>query len=672
MASLLINDGCWTWFNHPVAAPDGYGNLYVGSWQAAGLRPVVTKFDASGRSEVMSNYCVPLSSSYETDDHDNPAMLPLASGKILACWGYHNGDSFCATTTSAGDPTVWNAPVTVQTAAADSYAQIMQADDNNDTIYWFFRRGSSNPRPQYFRTSTDDGATWSAATEFLSVASQRPYFRWWKTSGTRFDFCVNNGQPNETVNSLYHGYIEIDPTDGSRTYHKSDGTLIGDDTDLPLAVTDLTLVYDGTTSESWIWDLKYIDGQPTCVFTVFPSHGTDSHEYHRGRFNGSTWATEKICDAGTTAAVDYLYAGGGETYSGGICLDPLDEDIVYASREYGSLNFRVETWTKSGSWSKTADLSGDTSNINARPVAVNNNGTTNILWWSGTYASYTSFDTDVYISPATSLRTAKVASPTLVTGYTPPYAKVYLPLGEASGAPVDLLGTYTPTQQGTVTRTADAFGYYASGFSTSNYFEMDAVGAAWSSGAYPKWMAVQISNTDTTLTQYPIAFGNSADNDSLMAILINLTTAGNISYQLRNDASTNITVTVTGTSINDGNKHVIFAVSRAANNHRLYLDGALIGSTTSSLGTITINRAAVGALRRASVTNPFLGKIYAAAAGWGGEPSFAYQNEDWSTGRFSGAAPAAATSGEQRGPVFSSVFSPVNPPLELLNALGLA
>lgn len=388
----LFTNGIWTWFNTPVATYHN-GKIYIGAFDCTTAQKArVAEYPISlGAASVVS-----LSPDIgETDDHDNPAMLRLASGKIFAAWSIHNGDSWCAKSTSSDDASAFDSTVNVNTADSDSYAQCLQATYNS-TIYWFFRR---NTQEQFFRTSADDGATWSSATQFLANGTERPYGRWWRTSGTRFDFFYTNAHPNEAVASLYHGYMTINASTGAREYFTSDGTSIGDDTALPLGPGDLTQVYDGTTNECWIWDAKYINGQPTCVFSVFPAHGTTAHEYWYGRFNGTTWDTEKICDAGTTATADYLYASEAQ-YSGGVCLDPTDEDVVYVSREYSATDFRIHKFTTPGAWAASTWLSEGSPGINARPVAVDADGTTHVFWWVGRYTNYTSFSTVVFASPA--------------------------------------------------------------------------------------------------------------------------------------------------------------------------------------------------------------------------------------------------------------------------------
>lgn len=642
MASTLISDGIWTWFNHPVAQVAN-GKLFVGSMSKNMQRPCITAYDLVNQDEIVSAFADDASIG-ENDDHNNPAVLVLANGELLTAWSGHSNVSIgsaSATSTNAGDVRFWDTKVTGSTANS-AYAQLLQAGDTNSTIYWFYRNHDASERPQYFRTSTNNGASWSSSTKFFANGSNRPYFRWWKTSGSRFDFACTEAQPTEGTTDIYHGYMTI-ASDGTRAYYKSDGTSIGDDTALPLDQTDLTLVYDGTTNRAWIWDLKSYSGTPYVVFAVFVG-GTSTHEYHRGYWNGSSWTTEKICDAGTSGTADYLYAAEAY-YSGGVCLDPNNTEIVYVSREYGSGDFRVETWTKSGgTWSKTADLSGNTSSVNARPVAVDNSGSTIVLWWSGTYTSYTSYNTSVVTNLSPSFRTAKPASPVEHEIWTPASARLILPLQETTNiAPVDMLGNYTMSLTGTVTRTSDTLGYYCSGFSTSNYFTGNTL-ASDIDGEAIRWMAVMFSNTSTS-DQFLIGFGRSSSNNPIAGLNINAGASGTIRYYNRNDSNTANNVDAASTSCNDGNIHTIMGVTYSGNRHRLYYDGVQqTNFSNTSTGTQTFDRFAVGCLLRATASLAFSGKIYAVAVGYGGIiPTPSELHQDWINGRFSGFEAAEST-----------------------------
>lgn len=402
-SGVLATNMIWTWFTTPVA--DYYnGKAWIGGFEnTATQRARIAEYTIADGSAVVTNLSTDLA---QTDDHNNPSIKRLASGKLLATYQPHGGQCYSQLSTNVDDGTAWGSAVSGSTGVA--YSQLAQVT-HNSRIYRFQRTGSVG---QVFDYSDNDGASWTAhGTNLLDNGAERPYPRYWNTSGTRIDCVCTNGQPGEVTCSLYHFYIDINASTGARNYYKSDGTLIGTDATLPLEISDLTQVYDGTTNQCWIWDCRYVNGQITCLFAVFVG-GNTAHEYWRGRWNGSSWDTEKICDGGTTGTADYLYAAQ-PNYSGGACLDPLDEDVVYVSREFSATDFRIHRFEKSGSWAASTFLSQGQGGINARPVAINADGTTHVFWWSGRYNSYTNYQTAVYAHPAP--QAASGTAPTIST-----------------------------------------------------------------------------------------------------------------------------------------------------------------------------------------------------------------------------------------------------------------
>src|SRR5262249_3500065 len=82
-------------------------------------------------------------------------------------------------------------------------------------------------------------------------------------------------------------------------------------------------------------------------------------------------------------------------------------------------------------------------------------------------------------------------------------------------------------------------------------------------------------------------------------------TSNKAAFTVRDNS--NVSVTVAGTtSVNDGNWHHIVGV-RDGNKFSIYVDGVLEGSTTTSVGTLTLNTTVVGALKRSSMGSFFTG-----------------------------------------------------------------
>lgn len=378
----LAANGCWTWFTDPRAFfHDGYTCVgYITSTGRPGIAKYVhgtggTTFDLVG-------------SLFENDDHDNAAVMRLQDGRIAAFYSKHNDSSGFRyrLSTSADDISAFDAEVQVSPSGEQVGYSNLHYLSSTGKYYNHYRR---NLGPTYGQ-ATSDFSTWDTSRTWISNGAQRPYIKSVSNGVDRIDFLFTSGHPNETVNHLYHAYMLI--VAGVETWYKSDGTLIG--TSGATGAT-ATQIWDGSTAagESWSWDIAYgDDGHPRVLFAVFPS--TTDHRYRMGRWTGSAWTTAEVTTGG-----QYLYATEAN-YSGGMCFDSQDTDIVYLSKEVGSA-FELQEWrtTDSGAtWAKHRDItSGSASGQrNCRPYSPrNHDGRACVVWWSGTYTSFTSFSTAV-------------------------------------------------------------------------------------------------------------------------------------------------------------------------------------------------------------------------------------------------------------------------------------
>lgn len=438
MPFYFHRDGVWTWFNNPVAvySASKYVIGYVSQYEDAG----VGVYDLATATWTPS--LVKRAFGGE-DDHCNPAVLVLNSsgtnpGKILACYSQHNGTSYSRVTSNALDVSSWAAETTVSSGNSDSYAHLAQTEDTNYTVWWFYRRGASNPRPLQYRVSTDGGASWASDTALItntSGAAQRPYLQSLKSGARTIELLFTSGQPSEVTNSIYHAQIQIASNGASFNLYNSAGTLIGTYTigsstdtsgngnnlpiDLKTNASLFTKVWDSGSGNSWVWDLAVIGGTLTAAFTVFSTTSTtdDTHRYYQATLSGGTWTTDAICYAGDSSSPgtagrtpQWIYPDASTSepeYSPGIALDPNTANRVYVGKKYGDGNARIEQWDKvSGTWGKTTDISGNTSSINARPRVIRDAPSTELLYFQGNpgasnggYTSYTSYNTNLITYP---------------------------------------------------------------------------------------------------------------------------------------------------------------------------------------------------------------------------------------------------------------------------------
>lgn len=644
-------NGIWTWFNDPRSVYDSSrGLLYVGALQANGVVRVHC-FDVTNGVLRATGY--PRGQTVlEVDDHNNPALCLLTDGKLLVAFSQHNGDSFSVRTTNAGDISTWDSPVAVASGANDdSYAHLMQMGDTANTVVWFYRRGTTEPKPVRYRTSTDGGATWGGDTDLLQAAtSTHCYFKCARTSGSRIDFVVASGHPDETgAGSLYHGYVSV-ASNGAFTFFQSDATQV---TSPPYTPDEFSLIYDGssTNADGWQWDIENISGTPVITYVVLESTNT-VHRYYQARWSGSAWQSDEVTTGGTTGTTDSLDPSSSVQYSGGIAIDPNDINTVYVSREYGSGDFRLEKWTHtgtfpSGTWAKDSDVSGNTGTKNARPYCPRGLSPTRVIWWEGTYTSYVSYSTRLRMSPAFAWKAAKQASPVWTSSLAHPGVQSYFLMHEGTGTSIaDLKNARNGTFVGTPDWQTHTLGAYLNGWTTSDYVQINSVATSINFTSYPSWFAILFRNSNSTDGSYIWSAGNSGDTTPHMAGIFNgLATSNNGGAYLRDNAGSELFADGVDAQFSDGKLHVLMGSRSAVNRLDTYLDGVLVGTDSGlSPSTITVDRGAIGCLVRVSAQLATAADIFCFIIGHGSAPDPDYLTVDLLQGQFVGTFDVSAGS----------------------------
>lgn len=366
-----VGSGIWTWFNDPRAIKVG-SNILVGGVTPAGS---VVVNDMDGGAFTLHN-------ALETDDHDNPALLLMSNGKIMAHYSKHSVDNnhYQRISTNVRDVSAWDAETNlgaVYGRVTYTYSNLAEVDDG---IYNFIRcQTTPFDYTCHVTKSTDYGANWTTATRLLT--GTRPYFRVSRAAHDRIDIICNDAHPAEAAtNSTYHFYLK------NGSYYTTDGVPLGNPPFTPS--TQLTKIWDSTgeSTKSWVWWVHGDPSNPRAVFASFPTKETD-HRYHYAYWNGTSWTVNQICTAGGTI---YPVTGQQDYYSGGICIDPDNPNIIYCSRDTGSGIFQIwkgitadngATWTLTQLTSGTEDC--------YRPFKVR--GTSTLVYMVGAYTSYISF-----------------------------------------------------------------------------------------------------------------------------------------------------------------------------------------------------------------------------------------------------------------------------------------
>ncbi|MES2475563.1 MAG: BNR-4 repeat-containing protein [Verrucomicrobiota bacterium] len=424
-AVAIAPDGAWTWFNDERTIIH-QGSMFCGYVKSNGQYGV-TRYNLSNGQA--SHMIISTSNSQQQDDHNNPSITVLPDGKLMILYSKHiAGAVFYQRISTVPLPTTsadWGPEITVPVPANNTYANTYLLSAESNAIYNFSRCINFNPT---LSLSTNQGASWQPARQLVGTGSgnTRPYPRYTSNGVDRIDLIYTDGHPRDVENSVYHMYYK------NGGLHKTDGTLIDSLANIPLdhdAGQRGNVVYaysndawgpnDGPddwipTGRGWTWDVSYGQGgNPVCAFQVQVDNAVasgairDRIYYYYARWTGTAWQRRFIAQAGRP-----LYAAE-DDYGGGMCLDPADPRVVYISSNAASpfdlsstsnvplrANDRYEIWrgfTADGgltfSWTQ---ITVDSENDNLRPIVPMNHGLSECLvWFNGTYNTYTNFSARV-------------------------------------------------------------------------------------------------------------------------------------------------------------------------------------------------------------------------------------------------------------------------------------
>ncbi len=106
--------------------------------------------------------------STDTDDDYDPALVQAADGTLLAVWySYRSGTADLWYKTSGDDGATWSTAGQLATETYRDYDPAL-ARAADDTLWLVWRSRESGNYDLWYKTSTDDGASWSAATQLTT------------------------------------------------------------------------------------------------------------------------------------------------------------------------------------------------------------------------------------------------------------------------------------------------------------------------------------------------------------------------------------------------------------------------------------------------------------------------------------------------------------------------
>jgi hypothetical protein len=324
----------------------------------------------------------------------------------MAFYARHHADNLMQMRVSAqpDDATAWGAEAfhTFGISSRTTYANPFQLSGESGRIYLFWR--GLNFWPTY-STSDDGGTSWNNAANIIADAAgntnTRPYAKYCSNNTDTIHIAYTDAHPrNLSTNSVYHIFYR-----GGNLY-KSDGTLIRSLDSGPALTTEGTRVYNGASQSGrgWTWDISMDEaGNPVMVHATVPS--IEDHRYRFARWNpmSKRWFEQEIAYAGTG-----LYTAESQ-YSGGICLDPDDDSVVYISANVDPANgqttgtgkreiYRGKSTDKGLTWKWTA-ITSNSEEDNIRPIVpANHPPGVFVLWMQGRYTTYTNYATRIMLA----------------------------------------------------------------------------------------------------------------------------------------------------------------------------------------------------------------------------------------------------------------------------------
>lgn len=365
------NDGTWCWFSDPRAIMVN-GNVLAGWVKADGTIE-------AGKINLDSNTVETTELYYklEADDHNNPAFLQTADGKIIVMYTRHSRkDLFINTLPDITGDFEFTEPEFIHPFSDKefdkfprktmTYANPVMLKSENNRIYCFGRWTGFKPNMMW---SNDGGVSWTKSKVFITNypfdINNRPYVKYFSDGESKIHIVFTDGHPrDEAANSVYYACYE------KGAFFKASGELICPMAKIPFEPKDASVVYtsDPIKGRAWIADIgQDKDQNPVILYTKSPN--TSNHEYWYAHYTGKKWVEQKICDSGKW----FPQTPDGQKeweahYFGGLTLHPDNTNVVYLSRQVNG-RFEIERWqTKNGgkTW-KSEALTQNSTFDNVRP-----------------------------------------------------------------------------------------------------------------------------------------------------------------------------------------------------------------------------------------------------------------------------------------------------------------
>jgi hypothetical protein len=412
---LFNNNGAWTWYSDERSIVDKENGKILVSSDANAQGPGGSGRDGNVDVVVYDIATNTASSPFvlgdlAPDDHNNAALLIKPDGNYLAFWAGHNEN--CNSYWRNHNGTQWGASQTFSWSSHGCPFENNRSITYNNLwnmpaegkIYNFVRSVGTSPN---LLVSSDNGVTWTYGGRLSStptVGYVAGYYKYWGNNVDRIDFLGTEAHPRDNDNNLYHGYLK-----GEKSYTSTDMQVDADISDgTSPQVTAFTRIFatgtmiDGKRmNHAWNSDIvRYDDGTIAAIGMARTNTDTNTppHAFLYFRFNGTSWSTTYLGEAGTKlydSEQDYVGLG---------AVHPNDPRIVYISTyldprndmDLGNHEIFQGVTCDNGMTFTWTPITWNSSEDNLRPIVPAWDGNNMVLlWFRGTYQTAQIYNEEV-------------------------------------------------------------------------------------------------------------------------------------------------------------------------------------------------------------------------------------------------------------------------------------
>lgn len=421
---IFAADGILEWLNLPAAIRVGNTTFFCyqsfshqdDPMDSVWVNSYTHTTAAVGTPYKLRAYTVDGDGTATADDHGSPAIAVDAEGHLVCAYAKHHGPLWVRRSSQPFDHTTFGPEQMVDGAvggAMTTYPQIYTMPDG--VLVLLYRRyeggsGSNSTSSICVRRSTDNGQSWSAATQIIRQAGMAAYHQSCQI-GPRIDIALTPFVYAENkYRHVYHAYSD----DGGLTWRDTGGLQLA----LPMTESTMTQVYADTTPQwSWAFDIQaQVAGDPRIVlYSNLGGYGDSSRvpKLRYAKLIDGAWVNNVVCDAPS------FWSGLG-TYPCGAAIDPANvERLVVSQGANGTgvnlvnpLNnvdctARLRWYDASGRAAEWFDASDG---FHIRPQFVRRDGGmvlysdvakyVSMYNWESTLLGVTTYDLDVYLAEA--------------------------------------------------------------------------------------------------------------------------------------------------------------------------------------------------------------------------------------------------------------------------------